>query len=147
MRVLLVPAFILAATALPGADDKKNEADLKAVVGKWDVAKAEIGGKDVTDFFKKMDFEILGAGKYKLKLGDEKDEGTFTVDASKEPKEMDVKPTGGPNKGRTIKAIYKLDGDTMDICYQLEDVDKRPTKFESKPDTKLFLVTYKRKKS
>ena len=39
--------------------------------------------------------------------------GRFTVDPAKKPKEMDVKPKDGPNKGKTVKAIYKLDGDTL----------------------------------
>ena len=58
---------------------------------------------------------------------------------------MDIKGTGGPNKDKTIKAIYKIDGDTMTICYAL-DAGDRPTKFESKPDTKQFLAVYKREK-
>ena len=34
---------------------------------------------------------------------------------------MDIKGTDGPNKGKTIKTIYKLDGDTLVVCYELGD--------------------------
>jgi uncharacterized protein (TIGR03067 family) len=146
MRVILTTAFVFAAASLVAADDKKNEAELKAAIGKWDIQKAELGGKDITDNLKAMKFEITGAGKYSLVLGEEKDEGTFTVDASKTPKEMDIQSTVGPNKDKIIKAIYTLEGDTMVVCYELGGANKRPTKFESKADSKLFLVNYKRKK-
>ena len=58
---------------------------------------------------------------------------------------MDIKGTDGPNKGKTIKTIYKLDGDTLTVCYELGDGD-RPTKFETKADTKQLLANYKREK-
>ena len=52
-----------------------------------------------------------------------------------------------PHKGKTVKAIYKLDGDTFIVCYD-HDADKgsRPTKFETKDGTTLLLITYKREK-
>jgi uncharacterized protein (TIGR03067 family) len=142
---MLRPAlFVLLAFALTAAraDDK---ADLKALVGKWKLEKAEVGGKDMLDQFKTLEFEIQADGKYRLKLGGQPDEGSFTVDSSKTPKQMEIKGTSGPNKGKTIPAIYKIDGDTVTICYQLGGSD-RPTAFESKPDTKLFLAVYKREK-
>ena len=51
----------------------------------------------------------------------------------------------GPNKGKTFPAIYELAGDTLRVCYDLSG-KKRPTEFKTKADTKLYLVTYKRKK-
>lgn len=127
--------------------DEKADADLKALVGKWRVEKSELGGKDITEVLKVLKFEISEGGKYLAQHGENKDEGTFTVDPSKSPKQMVVKGNGGPNKGKTIKAIYKLDGDTLTICYNF-DADKGdyPAKFESKPDTMLLLTTYKREK-
>jgi uncharacterized protein (TIGR03067 family) len=95
--------------------------------------------------FKELKFEIPESGKYKLDFGGQKDEGTFTVDPSKKPAEMDIKGVEGPNKGKTIKAIYKLDGDTVTICYGLGGGD-RPTKFETKDGTMQFLAVYKREK-
>lgn len=145
-RVSLALAVLLCLAVVVGADDKKNEADRKAMVGKWTVEKAEIGGKDITVSFKILKFEVREGGKYSTELGDIKDEGTFTADASKNPKQMDITATEGVNKGTTIPAIYKFDGDTLTVCYDLADKPARPEKFESKADTKTFLVTYKRAK-
>ncbi len=58
---------------------------------------------------------------------------------------MDVHGTEGPNKGKTYPAIVQLSGDRMKICYDLSG-KARPTRFESKPKTLLFLAGYKRVK-
>ena len=141
---LFVCCVLLSSTALGGKPDDAA-ADLKALVGKWKLEKAEIGGKDSLALFKDLTFEIPASGKYKLVLGGQKDEGTFTVDPSKKPAAMDITGAEGPNRGKTIKAIYKLDGDTVTICYGLGDSD-RPTKFETKGNPKLFLAVYQREK-
>lgn len=140
-------AVVALALAAPLGADEKADADLKAMVGKWKVQKAELGGKDIAEHLKELKFEIRAGGKYTVEVGEEKDDGSFTVDPSKSPKVMDVKPTGGPHKGKTVKAIYKIDGDTFVVCYDFDtDTGKRPEKFESKPDTMLLLITYKREK-
>jgi uncharacterized protein (TIGR03067 family) len=60
---------------------------------------------------------------------------------------MEIKPTGGPAKGKTVKAIYKIDGDALTICYDHNaDAAKHPEKFESKDGTTLLLIAYKRMK-
>jgi uncharacterized protein (TIGR03067 family) len=143
---MLRPAlFVLLAFALTATARADDKADLKAGAGKWKLEKAEIGGKDALNTLKDLELEILADGKYTITVGSEKDQGTFTIDPTKTPKQMEIKPTGGPNKGRTLKAIYKLDGDTLTICYELGD-GGFPKAFESKPDTKLFLAVYKREK-
>ncbi len=146
MRMLLLPAFLFAVLAPTATGDDKTDADLKAMVGKWKIEKAELSGKDISDAIKEAKFEITAGGKYTLQIGEEKDAGSFTIDPSKKPKEIDVKPTAGPLKDKTMKAIYKLDGDTMTVCYQHDADGKRPEKFESKDGTTHLLIVYKRMK-
>ena len=71
--------------------------------------------------------------------------GTYTIDADSKPKSMTITGTEGPNHGKTFPAIYELKGDTLRICYDLSGA-KRPTEFKSVAGTKLYLVTYSRKK-
>ena len=150
MRLILLSAAILFAlltTPAAGADRPGLTARLQALVGKWKIEKAELGGKDITEHLKDMKFEITDGGKYTAQLGEEKDEGAFTIHFAKTPNQMEIKPTGGPAKGKTVKAIYKLDGDTLTICYDHDaDAVKHPEKFESKEGTTLLLITYKREK-
>ena len=148
MRLFNLAAFALAVglggTAL-AADDKANAADLKAMVGKWKIEKAVLSGKDITDVIKDAKFEITDGGKYTLEFGAEKDAGTFTVDASKKPRQLDVKPSAGPLKDKVMKGIYKIDGDSMTICYEHAGGD-HPKAFESKEGTNDLLIVYKRMK-
>ena len=84
--------------------------------------------------------------KYTVEIGDNKDEGTVKRDPSKSPKTMDITGTNGPNKGKTFLVIYELKGEELRVCYDLSG-KSRPTEFATKPDTMLFLVTYRRAKT
>jgi uncharacterized protein (TIGR03067 family) len=144
-RVPVLLACWIAFTATTLAQKPDAAADLKAMTGKWKVEKAEMSGMDATPFVKDFTLEIAEGGKYTVFVGNQKDAGTLHVDPAKKPAEMDIKGTDGPNKGKTIRSIYKLDGNTLIICYELGD-GARPTKFETKADSKLLLATYKREK-
>ena len=156
---LLVVFALLAAPAAGGQDKTKPKdktkdkeaakavaAELKALVGHWKVTKAEVDGTDMTEQLKVLTFEIRDGGKYTARLGQQTDPGTFTVDPAKDPKEMSLKPTGGPQKGKNVKAIYKLDGDTLVVCYDHKTPETAPEKFESKAGSTLLLITYTREK-
>ena len=147
MRLFLLPALLFVFLASSATGDEKTDADLKAMVGKWKVEKAELSGKDITEQLKELKLEILAGAKYSVVFGKETDDGALAIDPAKTPKTMDAKGNGGPNKGKTVKAIYKLDGDTLTVCYDHNaDAAKYPAKFETKEGTTLLLVVYKRKK-
>jgi uncharacterized protein (TIGR03067 family) len=104
-----------------------------------------LGGQPMPDEILKTISLKLGDGTYAVLVGDKPDNGTFKVDSSATPKSMDVTGTDGPNQGKTFPAIYELEGDTLGICYDLSGA-KRPTEFKTVAKTKLYLVTYQRKK-
>jgi uncharacterized protein (TIGR03067 family) len=45
----------------------------------------------------------------------EEELGTFSIDATTEPKSLDLVVTSGPNKGQTLLAIYAVEGDRLII--------------------------------
>ncbi len=53
---------------------------------------------------------------------------------------------GGPEyeRGKTRRAIYKLDGDTLTVCVNGPDLE-RPTEFKSPEGTQVMLLTLKRR--
>lgn len=119
--------------------------DAKAVQGSWTPAKAELGGQPMTDAVLKSISLKLDNGKYEVSVGGEPDKGIYTIDSTTKPKSMTITGTEGPNSGKTFPAIYELKGDTLRICYDLSGA-KRPTEFKSIAGTRLYLVTYNRKK-
>lgn len=160
MRLNLLSAALLALlfpigawSADPKADAKK--ADVKAdakpdakvddTTGTWSAVSAEMAGMTLPGSFYGSIKLVITQDKYKLTIGDKVDEGTSKYDATATPKSLDVTGTKGPNKGKTMLAIYELDGDTMKVCYDLSG-NSRPKEFKTMPNTQLFMVTYKREK-
>jgi uncharacterized protein (TIGR03067 family) len=134
----LVLSFTLAAR---GGDAKDGD----TLQGTWLPSTAEVGGKMLPDEVRKTIKLVVKDDKYTVTVGKAVDRGTLKLNPSAKPKEMDITGTEGPNKGKTILAIYERDGDTLRICYDLSGKG-RPTEFKTKEGTQRFLVTYKREK-
>jgi len=135
-----ITIMILTFTLAVGSPD-----DAKAVQGSWKPVSAELAGQPMPDAVLKSISLKLENGNYEVFVGTAPDKGTYTLDASTQPRSMTVTGTEGPNHGKTFPAIYELNGDTLRICYDLSGA-KRPTEFKSVAGTKLYLVTYNRKK-
>src|SRR5262245_7243076 len=133
---------LVALTADLRADDKADE--WKALKGTWKVEKAVLRGQDATDAFKTAVLN-LDEGKYTVEFGGQQDKGTVTLDSAKKPKQMTIAGTEGPNKGKTIVAIYDLSADELKICYALEG-KAAPAGFESKAGATTLFAVYKRDK-
>jgi uncharacterized protein (TIGR03067 family) len=58
---------------------------------------------------------------------------------------VDTTPGEGPDKGKTIRGIYELDGDTLRTCVSPPG-EERPSEFAAKADTDFMLFVYKRAK-
>ena len=134
----LVLSFSLAAR---GGDAKDGD----TIQGTWLPATAELGGKMFPDEVRKTIKLVVKDDKYTVTVGKEVDQGTVKLNPKAKPKEIDIIGTDGPNKGKKFLAIYERDGDTLRVCYDLSG-KARPEEFKTKPDTQLFLVTYKREK-
>jgi uncharacterized protein (TIGR03067 family) len=148
MKHILILSLVLTLSLLAFAGAPADD-DAKAVQGTWLPTKAELGGQPMAEAVLKMIRLELNDGKYVAYVGDEPDKGTYTIDQASKPKGMTITGTEGPNQGKTFPAIYELgkdeNGDTLRICYDLSGA-KRPTEFKSTAGTKLYLVTYSRKK-
>jgi RNA polymerase sigma factor (sigma-70 family) len=133
--------------AAPAAKDDRKEkpkADSDRIQGKWVVVSAELVGKPFqevvgdTHTFDKNEWTVLHAKQNAT------DSGTFQLDATKKPKEIDMTT---PGLGKPIKGIYELDGDTLKICIGDAPEEGRPVKFASDPEKrKLVLIVLKRAK-
>lgn len=129
----------LGASTAPAADDApKASADLKKLQGEWTAPSA--GGGEVVYTFKDNKLTVKAPTRtYQM---------TVTLDASAKPhKTIDFKIDEGPEdaKGKTSKAIYKLDGDDKAVlCLRPEG--ERPDKFEQVGEEQ-FVINLKRKAS
>jgi uncharacterized protein (TIGR03067 family) len=144
VRCLLIAtaSVLLVAATAPQDSAVKNE--LEQLQGTWQMVSHEVDGKP--DEALKGAVRVVEADKFTIKKGDKTlRAATMKLDPTKEPKWIDITFTEGPEKGKTRRGIYILEGDTQTICYG--DLDKdRPTEFVSKPGTGHRLVVFKRVK-
>jgi uncharacterized protein (TIGR03067 family) len=142
--LVMVPA---APTGIPVAhlkDDKNEKAakeleakELKALQGNWRVVKLETDGHEVPpeELVKRRllvedDVIDMKPNKMRIKLA-----------PGKSPKEIDFTPLDGPNKGKTMPCIYKLDDDKLTLCLPVaRDGATRPKEFKADKEIGLTLL-------
>jgi uncharacterized protein (TIGR03067 family) len=82
--------------------------------------------------------------RFALQLGDRTLlRGLFKLDPGRSPKRIDMLLTSGQAKGRTVKGILDVNGDTLRICYALPG-RPRPTTFSSRPGSGNRLLVLRR---
>src|SRR5258707_1345037 len=128
-----------------GSAAKEAAADpLAPFQGTWEIVSVEKDGSALPqDDIGGMTVMISGSA-YKLINKDNVSKGTFSLDASKDPKQMDVHHQSESGDDQTMPAIYDVSSDTMRVCYNPEG-GTRPTSFSTKPDSPFLAVVYKRK--
>lgn len=131
--------------AMVGCTSTGRQHNTKVLQGDWIPVQAELGGQPMAEAILKTISLQLAESTWLVRVGTAPDRGNYEIDSSTKPKSMTVTGTEGPNQGKTFPAIYELKGDTLRICYDLSGA-KRPTEFKSIAGTKLYLVTYQRKK-
>jgi uncharacterized protein (TIGR03067 family) len=141
MNALFVGLSLVAAA--PGLKDPA--AKPPTVEGEWTVESSLLGGKSdgvVEDH--PIDKIIITTDKWMvIRGGVDSNPSNLVVDSKQNPPHLDLTLPG--RAGTATKGIYKLDGDTLVLCYVLGG-DERPTKFESPPNSNVRMMTLKRLK-
>ena len=142
MRSVLLVA-VLSAGALT-AQDRKDDAR-KAFQGTWTIVHTKKG--DDTDKEPVTAPTVVFEGdRYTIKAIDKVVEvGTFKVDGSKSPKQIDVAATEGMDKGKKWHGIYEIEGDTLKAVVGPTDKD-RPTKYDNPAEGVRSFVLKREKK-
>jgi uncharacterized protein (TIGR03067 family) len=120
-------------------------ADLEKLQGIWEIAGAELNGSAVASYDLPSLVVTITGKSYSVNRDGETDRGEFTIDSAKQPKQMDIRPKTGSDEGRTLLAIYAVDGDSFRVCYAAPGFG-RPTAFATEQDSERLVVNYKRKK-
>ena len=99
-----------------------NKLDLEALQGKWKYVSVQLSGKTV----KPGSLLIIQGGKMTIRKGD----GTepygamiFSIDAAQMPKHLDF-----ADGESGIKGLYRVEGDTLTLCYPYDRNNPRPKK-------------------
>jgi uncharacterized protein (TIGR03067 family) len=143
----MTASLLVGLALIVGAPAKKDPAakEPPTLVGDWLAETGVMGGKPENPP-PGSTITFLADGKLTMKEGGggAAEVGTYKADAKKDPAEIDISPEGA-GKGPTLAGIYKIEGDTLTLCFTLTGAD-RPKAFTSPAGSMVMLVTCKRVK-
>ena len=136
IRFALFGGLVLALGATASADDKKDVTkDQKPFQGMWKVVEASRDGKAAPKLPDLL-FKFEGDKLHVTESKNEADTGSYSVDASKTPAEIDM--TG--KKGEKALGIYKFEKDGKLTLYMTRGKEPvRPKSFDDKGVVKMVL--------
>lgn len=124
-RILMGLTAVAIVASLSFADDKDDEkkvqAELKQLEGSWQLVSSVKDGKEAPDEVVKSIRLVIKDSKHTVYRGDDfvVKEIPFKLDLSQDPKRsVDTLPDG-----KQIKAIYKIEDDTLTSCSAGVDKD------------------------
>jgi uncharacterized protein (TIGR03067 family) len=116
------------------------------LAGTYTCASAMFDGKAIDEATRNALRLTFTEMSYKTEKGSELlFEGSYSVDVSKEPKEINMIGNEGESAGKESLGIYKLQNDQLEICYTMPG-QPRPTEFKSEAGSKAYLINWLRMK-
>lgn len=142
MRIWIAAACLTGFLNVAAAEDLKDP-----TLGKWVAESVTRDGKAVDPL--KGAVRVHDGGKYTMTPADGSkaapSSGTYKLNGTKSPIEIDVTAKGGTYDGKTLLGIVKVEGDTMTVAFAEPGKD-RPTKFESAEGSGVVVAVYKKAK-
>ncbi len=112
--LVVVAIAVLLGAGQPKKTEAKNPSD--ELQGGWSMVLLFVSGEETPAEQAKSGELVVEDDVYRSKLGATVETSTFKIDATKSPKAIDFTYTSGFLKGKTVKGIYKIDGDDLTIC-------------------------------
>jgi uncharacterized protein (TIGR03067 family) len=138
-RTLIAAASCMVLTATLVAETKEQA--LTKLQGKWRVERIEENGTaEPAEEAARFTITVKGT-RMIVEMAGRTENTEFTIDPDKSPKEIDLTPQYGDDKGKVFRGIYDLEGDTLRICAAPSSA--RPTKFVSEQGTMLMVLKRK----
>ncbi len=136
-QVMALIGFCLVAGGVAGQGGKGD----KALEGPtWSIVAFEKGGKKEDATGKGFTATFTGGKLHLSKGGGDTKDGTYKIDPTKKPKQIDMVV-----ENETVKGIYEIKGDTLRICGTAKG-DPRPTEFKTGADSPALILTFSREK-
>ncbi len=119
-------------------DDKSDQEKMQ---GKWKITRCEFSGREMDQTVGVED--TISDAKW-LRPQRRTSEYQLKFDASKDPKWVDLSAERLGDK--SLKGIYKLEGDKLTICYAYNPDSPRPADFKTDADVASYLYVLERVK-
>jgi uncharacterized protein (TIGR03067 family) len=126
----------------PGAKEPPKKDAPPSIIGTWEVEKMVLGGREGPARPIRFTFSEDGKLAVKRRPAEAATDCTYKTDDKKDPRELDWALED--KKEQTLKAIFKVEKDTLTMCFEDGFDSERPAKFASVAGTKLMIWTLKR---
>jgi len=149
LRVL--PAGVLLLFALGvSADDAASKKMLKDLEGSYSAISMSKAGEPAPDeYLKTISFNVKGdTFTVTFKKGDASEDkaATAVIDSTQKPIAIDLTPKDGPEVGKPMLGIIKIEKDSITLCWtDRGEKTERPKEFSSTKENKQFLIVMKKK--
>ena len=101
---------------------------LRALEGTWNFARLEVDGHAMPAGMFTTSRVLIDGDRFRTESPDATYEGIFNVNVEADPHELDIEFIAGPEAGKWNYAIFRLTGDQLDLCLDLNG-RPRPKKF------------------
>jgi uncharacterized protein (TIGR03067 family) len=144
VRSILPLALVFLIAAAEPAQDAKQELD--KLQGEWTLVSTEVGGKMRPDTVNAVSKLTISGNQWVVTYRDfaSNARATIAIDPSKHPKTIDLTFRG--SEGLPARGIYKLEGDTLTVCYNATVGGERPKEFKSTQEMGVLDVFKRAKK-
>jgi uncharacterized protein (TIGR03067 family) len=149
LLLTVISAGLLASSAAAFGGDKADDAvkkDVARLQGVWTMLELEANGRPALPGEMMSWILVVEGNQYNPGSGELSLEYTFRIDPSLTPKAIDLIPEDGPERHKTIRGIYSLEGDTLTICRPLDSFGDRPAGFTTRPGSNTSRVVWKKRK-
>jgi uncharacterized protein (TIGR03067 family) len=149
MRLPLAALLLTAGVAV--ADDAAAKKFLKTLEGSYTPVSMTRGGEAAPDAFVKSASFVIKGDTFVVRFTEggkaEDKAATLVVDSDQKPAAIDMTAKDGPEAGKPILGIVKVDKDTVTLCWgDRSDKAERPKDFSSTKENKHFLIVMKKAK-
>ena len=147
MRATLLIGLVAGpwAAAAPGSKDK-DPPKPSPLVGEWElVSSTALGNTRPWDLG--GGYVFTADGKYGTRAGGPDDTVTwhkYAADDKADPRTVDVVVTDKADKATTWRWLYRVTGDTLEVCWRTDDPTVRPKEFEAGAGSKNAVYTLKK---
>ncbi|MBP9902249.1 MAG: TIGR03067 domain-containing protein [Verrucomicrobia bacterium] len=105
---------------------------LRSLEGVWSFQRLEVVGTVLPAAGLQMSRLLIDGDRFRTESPEANYEGVFNINVEEQPQEIDIEFVAGPEAGNWNYGIFRLDGDTLDLCLNLNG-KPRPAKSGSTP--------------